>query len=42
MLGQFMMWIGRQDPTHVFFAFSVFLFLCVGEAYRLEIRNRQR
>lgn len=42
MIGQFLMWIGRQDPAHVFYAFSVFLFVCVAESYRIEISNRQR
>jgi len=34
MIGQFLMWIGRQDPMHVFYVFSAVLFVVTAESYR--------
>ena len=42
MIGQFLMWVGRQDPMHVFFVVSAFLVYCVSWSYAVEIRDRQR
>jgi hypothetical protein len=39
MIGQFLTWVGAQDPCHVFFAFSIFLFALTGWSYSSLSRN---
>ena len=35
MIGDFLNWIGRQDPVHVFYGFSVLLFTLTFHSYRV-------
>lgn len=35
MLGEFLNWIGRQDPATVFYGWAAFLFICTAHSYRV-------